>query len=139
MEHLSIQRPATKPPLEDVRHRFETWREGKKQGSRIPKSLWAAAVEICTEQHKVYQVSRALGLDYNELRRRVAGTKRGADDPVVSGPEFVELSLGLESQPVLCSVEMESAAGGKLKMTFSGKCRDFDPMELAKVFWGGGR
>jgi hypothetical protein len=48
----------------------------------------------------------------------------------------VELSLGLEAQPVLCSIELESARGDKVKMSFACKCRDFDPVELAKVFWG---
>jgi len=80
-----------------------------------------------------------LGLDYVELKRRASDTAVTKDRPVVSGTEFVEVCLGSEDPPVLCSVEMENAAGGKLKMTFSGKCRDFDPMELARVFWGEGR
>jgi hypothetical protein len=138
MEHLPIQERTSKPTLEDVRHRFETWREGKKHGSRIPKCLWAAAVEVCSE-HRVAEVSRALGLNYNELKGRLSGRALSAEKQIVSGPEFLELSLGLEAPPVLCSVEIENAAGGKLKMTFSGKCRDFDPMELARVFRGGGR
>lgn len=136
MKHSSTPEPAPKPTLHDVRLRFEAWRRSKKRDSRIPKSLWAAAAELCSE-HRVSEVSRGLGLNYNELRRRVPGTMRSEDKPVVPGPEFVELSLGLGAQPVLWSVEFESAAGDKLKMTFSGTCGDFDPMELAKVFWGG--
>lgn len=138
MESLSIQQPVTKLTLEEVRNRFEIWRKGKKHGSRIPKSLWAAAVEVCAE-HKVYQVSRALGLDYTELKRRAAGVERSADRQSALETDFVELSLGLGAQPVHCNIEIERAAGGKLKMTFSGKCRDFDPLEVARVFWGGGR
>ena len=136
MDPLSIQEPTPKPTLADVRHRFENWRKGKKHGSRIPKSLWAAAVEVC-ERNKVYQVSRALGLNYNELKQRAAGTALSEDRAVGTGAKFVEVSL--DSQPVLCSVELESAAGDKLKLTFSGKCRDFDPMELARAFLGGER
>ena len=139
MKYLSIRQPSTKLTLEEACNRFETWRKGKKRGSRIPKSLWAAAVTVCAD-HTVCQVSKALRLDYSELKRRVAATTRmGADHQVVSGAEFVEVCLGAEDPAGLCSVEMENAAGGKLKMTFSGKCRDFDPMELARVFWGGGR
>jgi len=136
MNPLSIQEPTSKPTLADVRHRFETWRNGKKHGSRIPKSLWAAAVEVC-KGNKVYQVSQALGLNYNELKQRASGTAPSEDRAVVAGAKFVEVSL--QSQPVLCSVELESAAGDKLKLTFSGKCRDFDPMELARAFLGGDR
>jgi hypothetical protein len=136
MDPLSIQEPTPRPTLADVGHRFEHWRKGKKQGSRIPKSLWAAAVEVCKD-HKMYQVSRALGLNYNELKQRAAGTVLRDDRAVVPGAKFVEVSL--QSQPVLCSVELESAAGDKLKLTFSGRCRDFDPMELAKAFLRGER
>jgi hypothetical protein len=136
MEPVSIQEPTPKPTLADVRRRFENWRKGKKHGSRIPKSLWAAAVEVC-KGNKVYQVSRALGLNYNELKQRAAGAALREDRAVVTGAKFMELSL--ESQPVLCGVELESAAGDKLKLTFSGKCRDFDPMELARAFLGGER
>ena len=139
MKPVSIQEPTPKPTLTEVRNRFETWRKGKRRGSRIPKSLWAAAVEVCKD-HKMYQVSRALGLNYNELKHRASGTALSEEKAVVAGAKFVELSLGLESQSgVLCNVELESAAGDKLKLTFSGKCRDFDPMELARVFLGGVR
>lgn len=138
MEHLSILQPTTKLTLGEVRNRFESWRKGKKRGSRIPKRLWSAAVEVCAV-HSVNQVSRALGLNHTALKRRVGDTEGSADRQSGSGRDFVELSLGLGAQPVLCGVELESAAGGKLKMTFAGKCRDFDPLELARAFWGWGR
>jgi len=130
--------PTTRPSLEEVRTRFETWRRGKQPRSRIPKSLWAAAAEVCIEQ-PIYQVSRALRLNYTELKRRVARTKSASDTQHSSERGFVELSLlGLEAQPMLCSIELESPRGSKVKMSFTGKCRDFDPLELAKLFWGAG-
>jgi hypothetical protein len=132
-------KPTASPTLEEVRTRFETWRRGKKRRSRIPKSLWAAAVEVCIEQ-PIYQVSRALRLNYTELKRRVARTKSTSDTQHSAEKGFVELSLlGLEAQPVLCSIELESARGSKLKMSLSCKCRDLDPLELARLFWGAGR
>jgi hypothetical protein len=138
MEHLSIEQPTTKLTLEEVRNRFETWRRSRKRSHRIPESLWAEAVKVCTE-HKVYQVSRSLGLDYTVLKRRAAETERRVKKPSASETGFVELYLGQETQPVLCNIEMESATGGKLKMSFSSRCRELDPLELARVFWGGGR
>jgi hypothetical protein len=128
-------KPASSPTLEEVRTRFETWRRAKKPRSSIPKSLWAAAVELCME-HPIYRVSQALRLNYSELKRRVRGTKRASETQHPSLPgNFVEVSLGLESQPVLCSIELESARGSKVKMSFSGKCRDLDPVELSKLLW----
>jgi len=127
--------PTASPTLEEVRTRFETWRRAKKPRSSIPKSLWAAAVEVCKEQ-PIYRVCRALRLNYTELKRRVARTKSASEQPHSSKRSFVELSLGLEAQPVLCSIELESARGDKVKMSFAGKCRDLDPLELARFFWG---
>jgi hypothetical protein len=124
--------------LADVRHRFEKWRKGKKHGSRIPKCLWAAAGEVCIDQ-PVYRVSRALGLIYTELERRVARTKSDCDTQHSSERNFVTLSLGLESQPLLCSIELESPRGSKVKMSFAAKCRDLAPMELARLFWNAGQ
>lgn len=137
MKHLSIVQPTTKLTLEEVHKRFETWRKGKQPRSRIPETLWSAAVEDCSV-HSVNRVCRALGLNHTELKRRVAESEGSADRRgCVDG--FVELSAGFGAPPVLYGVEMESATGGKLKMTFSGKCRDFDPLELARAFWGCGR
>jgi hypothetical protein len=131
-------KPTASPTLEEVRTRFETWRRGKKPRSRIPKSLWAAAAEVCIEQ-PIYQVSRALRLNYTELKRRVARTESVSDTQHISKRSFVELSLGLEAHPVLCSIELESPSGSKMKMSFAGRCRDLDPLELAKLFWVAGQ
>lgn len=128
-------KPTASPTLEEVRTRFETWRRAKKPRSSIPKSLWAAAVEVCKEQ-PIYRVCRALRLNYTELKRRVARANSVSDTQHSSKRSFVELSLGLEAQPVLCSIELESARGDKVKMSFAGKCRDLDPLELARFFWG---
>jgi hypothetical protein len=128
-------KPTAGPTLEEVRTRFATWRRAKKPRSSIPKSLWAAAVEVCKEQ-PIYRVCRALRLNYTELKRRVARANSVSDTQHSSERSFVELSLGLEAQPVLCSIELESARGDKVKMSFAGKCGDLDPLELARFFWG---
>jgi len=143
MDQLPALKPTTKttsnpvprPILEEVSKRFETWRRGKKHGSRIPKSLWKAAVEVCAE-HGVFRVSKALRVNYNDLKQRVVGTGQMEKMPTPLKADFVELSMGLRTLPLLCSVEIESAAYGKLKMSFS---RDFDPVELARVFFGARR
>jgi hypothetical protein len=131
----TTENPTPRPTLEEVSKRFETWRRGKKRGSRIPNCLWKAAVEVCAE-HRVWQVSKVLGLSYNDLKRRVAGTGQMEKMPTPVKADFVEVSMGLRAQPVLCIVEIESEAYGKLKMSFS---RDFDPVELARVFFGARR
>ena len=80
MEKLSVIPTTKKPTLQEVLSRFETWRKGKKVGSRIPKCLWKIAVEIC-DAHSVCEAS----INYNELKRRCAAAKP-------SPTRFVELA-----------------------------------------------
>jgi hypothetical protein len=122
--------PAKSPTIEDVHNRFETWRARRKTRSRIPKSLWHAAVELC-ETHSAYEVSRTLRLNYNDLRSQIS-LKRveafGAGRPT----EFVEVDLGQPPSCSECTLEMEAANGAKMKMHFRG---DWDPLQMARIFW----
>jgi hypothetical protein len=96
MEQLPALKPATnttnnptaRPTLEEVRRRFETWRRKRKHGSRIPNCLWKAAVEVCAA-HRVWQVSKVLGLSYNDLKRRVLGTGQIEKMPTPAKADFV--------------------------------------------------
>jgi hypothetical protein len=131
MEYAPALRSRKKPTLEKVCKRFETWRRTKKPASRIPNGLWKAAEEICV-QYPVRHVAKELGLNYTELTKRVtaAGLKAAERSPVPAG--FVELDLGVPAEPVACTVELENAAGEKLRMRFSAA---FDPLEWAREFW----
>ena len=135
MKQLCDSKPTPRPTLEEVGKRFETWRQGRKPHSRIPKCLWKAAVEVC-EDNPLWQVARALRLNYNELKRRAVDSgqlQNNGNDPKEN---FIELSLGVKEQPLTtCTVELESESGAKLKMTFAGNCRDFDPLQLTEAFW----
>jgi hypothetical protein len=64
-----ITLPAIRPSLENVRHQFGTWRKRRRCRSRIPESLWQAAIGLCQE-HSIGEVSRTLRLNYNGLRNR---------------------------------------------------------------------
>jgi len=134
MNREGIAIPALSPGLEEVRGRFEIWRKKKKIGSRIPKSLWQAAVDLCQE-HTVLRVSRALRLNYNELKNRVQKSEKKAIPATDRCVEFVEVDfegIGMRSE---CVVEMEGTKGAKLKMHFRGQQKAFDPLELARIFW----
>jgi len=48
---------------------------------------------------------------------------------------FVKLDLGAPIMPSECLVEMEAPNGAKMRMSFRGTPRDFDPVELGRVFW----
>jgi hypothetical protein len=48
---------------------------------------------------------------------------------------FVKLDLGAPITPSECLVEMEAPNGAKMRMSFRGTPRDFDPVELSRAFW----
>lgn len=131
----NITLPTVRHPLEAVRNQFETWRKRRRCRGRIPEALWEAAVEQCRE-HSVWEVSRTLRLSYNELKHRVPRT-RCTGLAVGERPEggFIKLDIGAPITHSECLVEMETPNGAKMKMSFKGTRRDFDPVDLSRAFW----
>jgi len=130
-----ITTPAIRHSLEVVRNQFEAWRKRRHCRSRIPEALWQAAADLCRER-SVGEVSRALRLNYNDLKRRV---HRSRDRGLAVGhrPDlgFVKLDLGAPIAPPECLVEMEAPDGAKMRMSLRGAARDFDPVDLSRAFW----
>ena len=125
---------AVRSSLEAVIKRFETWRKRRRTRGPIPDVLWGAAVALCRE-HSVGQVSRALGLDYYGLKKRI---HKGKD--LGSELGFVKLDLG--APIVSCPewrVEMEAPNGAKMILSLKGAARDLDPLEWSRAFWSQGR
>jgi len=137
--NTNITLPTVRHPLEVVRDQFETWRKRRPYRGRIPEALWQAAVGLCKE-HSIFEVSRALRLNYNGLKNRVP---KARDVGLAVGQRrdlgFVRLDLGAPIAPSECLVEMEAANGSKMRMTFRGVLRDVDPVELSRAFWRQGR
>jgi hypothetical protein len=124
-----------RPTIEVVRHQFESWRKRKRRGRLIPETLWQAAVELCRE-HSIFEVSRSLRLNYNGLKNRVP--KARDMGPAVgqhSDFGFVKLDFGAPIAPSECLVEMEAPNGARMRVSFKGTPRDFDPVELSRAFW----
>jgi len=119
--------------LEHVKDRFAQWRDDRKPGERISNALWAAAVAQ-VEQHGVEWIAQTLGLDSEQLSKRVArsvGPTRLAN----AAPQFVELF----APPVVsadpgsqCIVEMQNARGGKMRVEL---CNIAGLDGLVSAFW----
>jgi hypothetical protein len=52
---------------------------------------------------------------------------------------FVKLDFGAPMTSSECLVEMEAPNGARMRMSFRGTRREFDPVELSQVFWRQGR
>ena len=131
----SITLPTVRHSLEVVRNQFEAWRKRRRCRTRIPEALWQAAADLCRE-HSIIEVSRALRLNYNDLRNRVP---KARDVGLAVGQRsdlgFVRLDLGAPIVPSECLVEVEAPNGAKMRMCLRGGLRDVDPVELGRAFW----
>lgn len=91
---------------------LEQIRSTQPRRSRLPESLWDAAVKLA-RQHGIYRVAHALRLDYVGLKKRLngmPGTRSNA-----SRTAFVELVTPSATMPE-CLIEFESASGGKMRI-----------------------
>jgi hypothetical protein len=136
---IPVTPPAISPTLEGVRQQFETWRKRRRCRSQIPEALWQRAVELCRE-HSVWEICRALRLNYSNLRGRVQES-RGRSPALGQGSDvgFVRLGFGTSVVPSECLVEMEAPNGAKMRMSIRGTLKEVDPVELGRAFWRQGR
>lgn len=112
--------------LQRVRASLEAWRAGKQRGERIPDPLWSAAVRSARE-HGVYPVSRALGLEYSQLKRRVGEPRESKTGPRSGASEFVELSGDAGEPGSGCVIELEKGNGTRMRISVG---------DAATVDWG---
>ena len=89
---------------------FDQWRSTRKKKGRIPEGLWEAAVDL-SPSYSTCQISKALRLDFKELKRRIR------DRSSTKAPcEFVELKVERLFSAGQCVMEIRSPAGFELKI-----------------------
>jgi len=111
---------------------FDQWRRTRKKKDRIPQSLWEAAANL-SPSYSTCQISKALRLDFNELKRRIRdGSSRAAP------PEFVELKVERLLSTSKCVMEVRSPAGFELKIQ-TGAALPPQCMQLLSCFLDHGR
>jgi hypothetical protein len=96
------------------RSRLQAWRERRKAGGRIPRSLWALAVKL-VGRHGVSRTAAALKLDYYSLKRQA----EAASESRSSGPAFVEVPspVAVSKQ---CHVELSNGNGASMRVQLIG-------------------
>ena len=116
--------------LKAARYRFRKWRRHREGHSRIPHSLWKLATELGVE-YGVSPTSRALGVSYSDLKKRVSGEQKGKG--AIRESSFVEVPFR-GSNILHCSMELENSRGSRLKVELSGQ--EFpDISELAQILY----
>ena len=96
-----------------LQSRLEQFRSTQSRRTKLPESLWQAAVELA-RQHGVYSVARPLRLDYMRLKKRLGGS------PIVrrkaTKAAFVELLAPSHAQFEEWVIEFESSGGSKMRI-----------------------
>jgi hypothetical protein len=122
-------------PLEGVRRRFAEWRRTHRARSRIPNSLWAAAVRMA-ESYGLHCTARALPVEYYSLKKRVeqqSAILRERHDSGC-GTTFVELSPTVPIGACDCTLELEDTAGSKMRVHLKTAAPP-DLTALCRSFW----
>lgn len=112
--------------LEEVRERFNRWRETRRRGEHVPQELWAAAVGVAGVEG-LYVTARELHLDYGGLKRRQQEQGGGTPQAVRKEMQmqFVELTVAPAREPgdqlrSECVIEMASRRGAKMRVELNG-------------------
>jgi hypothetical protein len=96
-----------------LQRRFEDFRSRQSGRTKLPESLWQAAVELA-QQYGLHPVAHPLRLDYMGLKKRLGEVP--AQSREAAGPAFVEV---VAAQPAMlegCVIEFESARGAKMRV-----------------------
>lgn len=118
--------------IERVQHRFDLWRKTRKRCSPIPETLWSSAVELARE-YGLHRTAQTLRLNYYSLKKRCRLIS-GAPCRARRDATFVELLSPGAAGYSACTIEMENAQGGKMKIQVQGLGNP-DLAVLSDSFW----
>jgi hypothetical protein len=131
---MDLVAPANKKSrLEQVQEQFEHWRQSRGKRTAIPDALWQAAVMLFPD-YALHRISKALRLNYSDLKQHVNAHRSTGGASEVSTAGFIELGLSDAMRSVECMIEMQDAFGAKMRMHFKGNA-GVDLLELGKIFW----
>lgn len=123
--------------LKQIRSALESWRAKKGKGRRIPEQLWTRAAGA-VRGHGLNRVSRALGLNYYDLKKRTEEIGEQKKDREESRPVFVELG-GCDTEATerdrVCTIELEKSCGVRMRIHV-GDAATVDWSRIKEAFLG---
>jgi hypothetical protein len=122
-----------------MRQRLDEWRGVHARGVAFPPALWSAAGRVA-QRHGVFRTARALGLEYNKLKRmsgviaRAPGkTKRRSNRAPM---KFIELTGTLPVSPGGCRLSLQNANGQRLQLEMAPSAATEMVLQLCRSGWG---
>jgi hypothetical protein len=117
--------------VERAQKKFEAWRRSRSRISPIPEELWESAV-VAAKEVGINQTSRALGLEYYALKKRVVASTGRLP---MEASSFIEFDSPAPPSFTEWAVEMENGSGACLRVAVrSPSCPDV--VALSRTFWG---
>lgn len=122
------------PSIEEVRARFEQWRQTRQGKVLIPDELWAAAVDVALRDG-CNRTAASLHLDGGKLRKLMLAAGVVSKRP--APPAFVELIAPEANSVAEYTIELEGH-GGILRIHCKGASTT-ELAELSRALWSAGR
>lgn len=141
--------------LEGIQRRFKHWRRSHRVRTRIPDSLWKAAIKAA-RMYGIHRASKVLRLDYYSLKKRLeeqtvpesqaaertaATQRRPRTRAARLGPSFLEVApLSLPNCGAVspacceCTLDLEDVEGAKMHIHLKG-IQPPDLAALARSLW----
>ena len=143
--------PVVKPTIEEIQEQFILWRNSRRCRGPVPEQLWEAAVSL-VEDYSIGHICKVLGLNNRQLKRKIQEHRGNGYPEEERSCHFVELAVSNPEPDAVSSpefdvmsrpetdteyvMEMEDQKGGKLRVHIKGGGCGFNPLEVAKAFWG---
>ncbi len=115
---MNIKNASSIPePIAQLQRRFDEFRSTQPHRTKLPETLWQAAVELARE-HGLHPVAHPLRLDYMGLKKRLEGVP--GPQKKVAAPAFVELIASHPATISECVIEFDSSIGSKMRIQWKG-------------------
>jgi hypothetical protein len=125
--------------LSRLREWLEDWRKSHERGVAFPEKFWVSAGRVA-RQHGVHATARALGLEYNRLKR-ASGAAMGAGGrskglAVQKPVKFIELTGALPRNLSECRLSLQGAGGQRLHLEMAPAAAAEIVLQLCRSGWG---
>lgn len=125
--------------LSRLREWLDDWRKSHERGLAFPDKFWVSAGRVA-RQHGVHATARALGLEYNKLKRASgvasAAGVRGKMPAVQRSAKFIEVTGALPRNLSECRLTLQGADGQRLSLEMASGAAAEVVLQLCRSGWG---
>jgi hypothetical protein len=125
--------------LARARQQLDEWRKANARGVSFPTKLWTSAARLA-QRHGIYVTSRALGLEYNKLKRLSGGASLAASGRSRTASQkkrvtFIEMSGALPVTATGCHLWLQGPRGERLQLDMAPSAATELVLQLCRSGW----